>query len=303
VLALVLSGAANFGAMQAGALQALFEYGFKPDMVVGTSAGALNAIQVASNPTEQGIVQLRKLWENVSPQYTGKPTLISGIRRALTRKESLLVTEPLVGFIEEQLPISSGSFGQLRGLHNISAYAMAVQLETGELIAFGDNPQDRLVDGAMASTALPPYFPPWRVGDYRYVDGGLISKLPIRSAIERGATQLIAVDVRGGLGSPQSANDLIAICGYALSLMSDNQAQSEISWAKSTGVALRVIVLSAPDNVSFWDYSQSGYLYETGYQSAKRALEEEPLQIFPTWQLQVRKNLTSAFKSLLGTPN
>jgi len=303
VLALVLSGAANFGAMQAGAIQALFETGFRPDIVVGTSAGALNAIHIASDPTEQGVCRLRELWENVGPQYVGRPTLLAGIRRALTRQESLVVADPLVQFIEDQLPISAGSFSQLASLHDLPAYAMAVCLETGELIAFGDHPEDRVLDGAMASTALPPYFPPWRVGDYRYFDGGLISKLPIRAAIERGATQLIALDVQGGMGSPKSANDLIAISGYALSLMSDHQAQAEIAWARSTGVALRVMALSVPPRVSFWDYSQAGYLYETGYQSARHSLELKPLQIIPSWQLQVRKNLTNAFKYLMNAPN
>lgn len=302
MLALVLSGAANFGPMQAGALQALFEAGVKPNMVVGTSAGALNAIHLASNPTEEGIHRLRKLWENVGPQYVGKPTLLAGIQRALTHQESLVVTDSLVQFIEEQLPDTAKSFSELDSLHGLQAYAMAICLETGELVAFGDNPEDRLLDGAMASTALPPYFPPWRVGKYRYFDGGLAAKLPIRAAVERGATQIIAVDIQGGLGSAESANDLITISGYALSLMSDHQAQVEIAWAKSNGIALRVITLSAPPQVSFWDFSRAGFLYETGYQSARHSLEIQPIQIIPSWQLQVRKNLNSAFKYLMGSP-
>ena len=60
--AFVLSGGANYGAQQAGALEVLFEHGIQPDMVMGVSAGALNAAWVAVNPKLEGVQELSRIW-------------------------------------------------------------------------------------------------------------------------------------------------------------------------------------------------------------------------------------------------
>ena len=303
MLAIVLSGAANYGAMQAGALKALFETGLQPSLVVGTSAGALNAIYTASDPRSEGMDRLGILWEDVGPYLAGRPSLFTGLRRVITHQESLLPNAQLAEFLVSRLTQQVDSFGLLAGLHGLHAYTTAVCIETGELVIFGDREHDLLLDGAMASTAIPPYFPPWRVDGRRYVDGGLVTKLPVRVAIQRGAAQVVALDVKHAIGSPQAASDLIGISNYAISLMADYQSKSEMNWARSTGVALRVITLPPPPEVHFWDYSQARFLFDLGYQIARRSLESEPLQIKPAWQARLRKNLTSAFRNILGASN
>lgn len=303
MLAIVLSGAANYGAMQAGALKALFETGIQPGLVVGTSAGALNAIYTASDPDTAGMDRLGTLWQDVGPYLAGRPSLFTGLRRVITHQESLLPNAQLAEFLVSRLPQQVDSFGRLAGLHGLQAYTTAVCLETGELVIFGDREHDLILDGAMASTALPPYFPPWRVDGRRYVDGGLVTKLPVRVAIQRGASQVVALDVKHAIGSPQAASDLIGISSYAISLMADYQSKSEMTWARSSGAALRVITLPPPPEVPFWDYSQAEFLFERGYQLARGALEGEPLNIKPAWLARLRKNLTRAFQNTLGRPN
>src|SRR3954464_3316769 len=64
--AFVLSGGASLGAMQAGMLRALYERGIQPDLLVGTSAGALNAAFVASRPqAAQPAAQLARVWRGL----------------------------------------------------------------------------------------------------------------------------------------------------------------------------------------------------------------------------------------------
>ena len=62
--AFVLSGGANMGCAQVGMLQALFEHGIYPDLLIGTSVGALNAAALATNPTISGISDLTEFWKN-----------------------------------------------------------------------------------------------------------------------------------------------------------------------------------------------------------------------------------------------
>ena len=74
--ALVMSGAANYGTMQAGALDPIFASGFQPEMVVGTSAGALNAIYIGYDPSLEGVARLQDLWRAAGPKEVGIPTAI-----------------------------------------------------------------------------------------------------------------------------------------------------------------------------------------------------------------------------------
>lgn len=302
MLALVLSGAANYGAMQVGGLEVLFKAGIKPDMIVGTSAGALNAIHVASNPSTRGVRRLRSIWKNVRTSHVGKPNLITGLGRLITRQSSLFLSDPLAKFFQQNLPPNIETFGQLHSMHGIRAYTTAVCMETGKLRVFGDDEEDRLIDGAMASTAIPPYFPPWRVGKYRFVDGGVVAKLPIRSALERGATQIIALDVNNALGSAQKASDLFGISSYAISLMADNQTKEAADRARMLGVELRVIQLLAPPEVKFWDYSQAEFLYDRGRQIVEKALEAEPVHVSSGWKAHIRQGVTRLVNRLLVRP-
>src|SRR5437764_14904143 len=64
--AVVFSGGGSLGAAQVGALQALFEAGIVPDVVVGCSVGALNAAFVAVDPTEARLSELEQIWRGLS---------------------------------------------------------------------------------------------------------------------------------------------------------------------------------------------------------------------------------------------
>lgn len=291
MLAVVMSGAANFGAMQAGALEALLGVGLKPEMTVGTSAGSLNAIYFAANPTPEGVERLQDLWRSAGPEEIGFPKPLEAIRRLVQQQDSIVPNDHLVRFLRKNLPQGVETFGQLVALHGVRAYAVAVCMDDGALVVFGDRDQDRLIDGAMASTAIPPYFPPWECGKKRYIDGGVYAKLPIRPAIERGADQIIALDVSYAMGSPKTAHGILGISGYALSLMVEAQTTAELAHAKSMGVSLRVLRLLAPLEVPFWDYSKADFLIRRGRELAQQALIEKPVRFPPAWYQRLRSGL------------
>ena len=298
--AIVMSGGANYGAMQASALEVLLEAGFSPEIAVGSSAGALNSLYFALDPSREGIRNLVSNWREVGPKEVGMPKILTIVRRLLTGQKGLIPSDALARFLKSKFPVGVNTFGELRELHGIRTYAAAVSMETGETVAFGDRDEDLIIDGAMASVAVPPYFPPWRVGECRYLDGGLTSKLPIQIAIERGATDIVALDIFSAMGSLDTAKNIITIGGYALSLMMEDQTAREINAARLKGVSLRVINLVPPSDIDFWDYDQVDRLIEIGREQAQKAIDIEPLQLPPKWKLRIRRSLASLLQRALA---
>ncbi|OGO20383.1 MAG: hypothetical protein A2Z14_05165 [Chloroflexi bacterium RBG_16_48_8] len=295
----VLSGGANFGAMQASALQALFEAGLRPQMAVGTSAGALNSIYIAANPTPVGMGRLIEGWKTVGEKEVGMPRILTSVRRLITGRSGLIPSEPLAEFLNGEFPPGVPTFGELTQMNGIKAYNVAVCMETGETKVFGDHPQDLLIDGAMSSTAVPPFYPPWKVGDYRYMDGGIVAKLPLMAAIHRGATQIVALDIYDAMGSLAAAKNMINIVGYSLSLMTEDQTRREIEAAGTTGITFRIIKLVPPGDIDFWDYKRVDELIALGRKQAQEALEREPIHLSPKWQLRARQTLAKAARHLI----
>ena len=285
MLALVLSGAGNFGSMQVGVLEVLLEEGFHPEIVVGTSAGSLNAVYFASDPTLAGISRLADAWRSVGENEVGMPSLISGVRRLITRQDGLIDSQLLAEFVQERLPSGVKTFGQLATKQGIRAYTVAICIETGRLEVFGDHDDDVVLDGVMASTAIPPYFPPWESSGYRYLDGGVLSKLPVRAAFERGATEVIAIDITHTLGPLEGAHGMIGIGGYSLSLMMEYQTETEIEWVTAAGIPIYRIRLAVPSDMQFWDFSQPDRLISRGRELARSKLDSEPLRLLPSWRL------------------
>jgi len=303
VLALVLSGAANYGAMQAGALEALFSTGFNPQVIVGTSAGAINSTAIAVDPTAEGARRLGEQWELFGASRTIHLYKLNAIRNLLTRKMYLIPSEPLAQFFQGQLPPQLETFGQLAELHDLQVYTVAVRVSDGHRVVFGDQATDRLLDGIMASIAMPPLFEPWIVAGQQFIDGGIAANVPVSISIERGATQVIALVIEHAMGSPHIAQDLYGLSGYAVSLMIDQLTNLQLDQAAASGAEVRVIRLRAPDEVPFWDYEQARYLYQAGYQAALQALESQPLRLLPSWQVQMRMWVRRHLNRFSGNDN
>jgi NTE family protein len=291
MLAIVLSGAANFGAMQAGALEVLLQNGMQPEMLVGSSAGALNAIYLGTDPSMQGVKNLQDVWRAAGPEQVGVPKPFIILRRMVVRQDGLVDSNPLAMFLEEHLPADLKTFGALREKTGVHAYAVAVNMHSARLHVFGDDLEDQLLDGAMGSSAVPPYFPPWIADGERYLDGGVYTKLPLMAAIARGATRIVALDVTYAMGTRSTAEGTVGVSGYALSLMVEAQTALEIEWARLTGAELHVIQLLAPPEVPFWDYAQADRLIDRGRRLAMQALEDRPLKLLPDWRVRLRMSI------------
>lgn len=230
MIAFVLSGGGSRGAFEVGALRALLQAGIQPDLLVGSSAGAVNATGIALDPTLGGIDRLENLWLSMDEDdfYSSNP-LTTALRLVLNRP-SLYSNQRFYRLVRSVVLNEASAFGDLDA---VKLYLTGVDLDAGCLHIFGDDPADSLVDAIMASTAIQPYFAPWSYRGRQYIDGGLISNLPLLAAIERGATEIFALDVTAISTSENQVDGLLALLRKEASLVIDQMRRQELLQARA----------------------------------------------------------------------
>lgn len=267
--AIVLSGGGNYGALQAGALRVLYERGLRPDVLVGASAGALNAAWLACHPSLACGDKLARIWRDEGPTLFPALNPIGTILRVARGKASVLSNEPLREFILRWIPADATFAEYIRP----RLYVVATRLSDGCLRVFGDRPDDRILDGLMASTAIPPLLPPWRVDGEDYVDGGVLTDLPLQVAGLRGADEIIGLlsGVHFGPWENGALRGALATTARAVSILLERQADMEAEALRGRpGIRLDVIRLQAEMDPGFWNFEQAEALAAAGRADAER---------------------------------
>jgi len=186
--AFVLGGGGVLGAVEVGMLRALFERGISPDLVLGTSVGALNGAMVARDPTEAVIERMLDLWRSASESgrevYGDKP--LRTVRRAMATGTHIYSAEPLKQRLVEEL--GDITFGELP----VRFQVCAASIERAAEHWFDSGP---VVDAVVASAAVPGILPPAKVGDEHYLDGGIVNSIPLGRAVQLGATRVFVLQV------------------------------------------------------------------------------------------------------------
>ncbi len=270
--AFVLSGGANYGAQQVGALEVLLEHGLQPEMVMGVSAGGLNAAWLAAHPTLDGVRELARIWCDEAARYFLPVGPLNTLIRLIGGKDSLLPNDSLQQFIR-RWPFADGDFATFT---QPRLYTVAASYHTGELRIFGDQPTDRLIDGLMATAAMPPIYPPWEVSGVPYLDGGIISHLPLLAAVERGADEIFAL--HNGQGLTPIADDaprtMLSIGARSISLLVDRQAKLEIEAVqRNPAIRCHLIHLAADEDPGLWNFARSAELIAAGRRAAEAYLK------------------------------
>ncbi len=273
--AFVLSGGGSLGAMQVGALRALLERAILPDLVVGCSVGALNASFVATAPDTAMLARAAQVWANVTTARVYPGMRLRVIWRFLSGQDSLYDNRSFYAFLQESGCTPAATFGDLAGAE---LYVTATHLRSGRLHVFGDNRNDRVLDALMASTALTPLHPPWEVEGERYVDGGTVTPLPLRVALDRGATEIYAIHLhKPGQDSPAGRmRGVTAHINQAVSTMLRLQAEHDLLLAETARrVRFRYLALWPDAPVEPTDFGHSATLVDEGYAQAKALLADD----------------------------
>ncbi len=280
-LAFVLGGGGARGALQVGALRALYEGGYRPDLWVGTSIGAANAALLAVfGFSPPGLERLEEVWRDAAqrdllPPHFLRTTVrfLLGSPRAREKPLSRIREFFLAHGLRPEI-----TFGDLE----TPLVLVAADLASFDPVYYGRDPEESVLEGLLASLALPPWVTPLRVRDRLLMDGGLVSTLPIEAALSRGATQIIALNLADPrlVGAVEGADrsGVGPLLARMLATVEYRQIYLEARLAKERGVPLFVLNLRAREPVPLWDFRRSRALMEEGYRQARRQIERWPDQ-------------------------
>lgn len=266
-LAFVLGGGGGRGALQVGALRALFEAGYKPDMLVGTSIGAVNAAGLAFWGTNQdGITALEQAYRGMEEGHLMDQRPEQLAFHALSGRPNRHASQRIA-----DLAITMGLSPDLRfdQMPHARLAMIGSDLDTGQPVIYGQDQGQSVMEGLLASTAIPPWFAPLEKDNQVIIDGGILSNLPIESALTLGATEIIALDLmndptalpRNILESTQHLEKL------AFAVLR-RQVFMETELARVQGVPVLYMQLKSSPPIPIWDFSKHRDLIEIGYDIA-----------------------------------
>lgn len=229
---LVLQGGGALGAYQAGVYQGLHEAGIEPDWVIGTSIGAINAALVAGNLPARRLDRLHAFWNQVAHKglpalWPGPPGLpgfwsnLSAISRGLPGffaphhrawlSPHLTLGQEATGYYETSRlrdTLADLVDGRLLTACAPRLTVGAVNVTTGRMCYFDSRDEPLDLRHILASGALPPAFPPVRIGDELFWDGGIYSNTPVEAVFDdnpRRHSLVFAVQLWQGAGdAPQT---------------------------------------------------------------------------------------------------
>ena len=244
-IGLALGGGAARGFAHIGVIQVLEEAGIKPDLVVGTSAGSLVAALYATGRSGLELAALAQAMDE------GAITDWSYPSRGLIRGEALAryVREQTGGRSIEQMKLPLG--------------IVATDLDSGAPILFQRGDTGAAV---RASSAVPAVFQPVKIGAREYVDGGLVSPVPVRFARQMGAELVIAVDI----SSPPDGNatgDMMKLLLQTFAIMGRSINQFELRDAD-------IVMRPTMTGVSSADFTARAKAIAAGREAALRLLPE-----------------------------
>jgi NTE family protein len=266
--AFVLSGGGNRGPLEVGALQVLLERGIVPDMLVGTSAGAINAAFLAIDPSPDTARDLGHIWLKANEEGVFRRHRLTMLWRFMSGKDSLQSNEGFRRHVERSLPPEMQRFADIQAAR---LFIVATRLDTGEARVFGHDPQERLLDAIMASTALPPFFPPWACGDELLIDGGISADLPVSIAVAEGAREIYALHLVDAPQGGRQMRGLLSIAEQAINTVLSRQLQMELRESENIkGVTLHYVPLTGYYGFPLWDLSHAQEMIDEG----RRQMEE-----------------------------
>jgi NTE family protein len=185
-VAFVLGGGGVLGAVEVGMVRALLEAGIRPELVLGTSVGALNGLAVAADPSESVTERLLEMWVSPEAAAVYGDSLPRQLGRFATSTH-LHAPGPLRRMLEQRLGRDL-SFADLV----VPFQCCAASIERAAEHWFATGP---VIDAVLASAAVPGLLPPVRIGGEHYVDGGIVNSIPVGRAVELGATTIYVLQV------------------------------------------------------------------------------------------------------------
>ncbi len=289
-IAFVLGGGGARGALQVGALRALLEADIHPQLIAGTSVGAINGASLANYGfDDDGIAMMEASWHDAAQASLLPSNYLWLTIRALFNKTGSHPVHRMEQFFIEHGITPDLKFEDLK--HPL--LIVSADLNATRPIIFGRNPAESVLESLLASTALPPWIHPLEKDGRFLIDGGVVSNLPIEPVLQQGATEIIALDLSDPAGMPQAAQGFGSFFDKLITTIEQRQLALELALARAHQVTVHHILLKGKEPVPIWDFQHTDELIKTGYQITKESIagwqsEEQTKQ---NWFMQLAEKI------------
>jgi NTE family protein len=260
----VLGGGGSLGAVQVGMLQALGERDVPPDIVAGTSVGALNGAVLALEP-KSAANRLSHLWPRLTRDQVFPGGLLAQARTLQHTRTHLFPSAGLASVITDFIG-AEPTFADLA----LPFSAITTDIATARPHVLRDG---LLLPALLASSAIPGIFPPVELGSVRLYDGGLVANVPMRQAVAMGARSLVVLDCNFPGSIPEVSGSIAEVLFYTVLVTIRSQAVLE---APLVAAEVPVVYLHGPEplRISPLDFRQTGTLIEAAYEAARLFLDK-----------------------------
>ncbi len=261
--ALVLSGGGILGAVQVGVLKALFQGGLRPSMVVGTSVGALNGAFVAFQPDAAGIAELEAVWRDLRASRIFEQNPLRLAVNLITRCNCMFRTDLLQQLIGDSLDTDDFASAQ------IPLRVVATDMTRGEKVVLEEG---QVSSAVLASCAIPGLFCPVESDGVMLVDGGLVANMDLESAVNAGATDILAIDLTQPPDGFKS-DSIVKVLYRSLELLLQQQVKRDIE-RFSDRARITVIRPQLDHAHTLASFGHVGHLIDEGEWLGRQLLEE-----------------------------
>jgi NTE family protein len=258
--AFVFGGGAASTCAQVGMLAAVVETGIRPDLIVGTSAGALNGVLLADD-LDTAVDRLTEIWTNCTRSRVIGDSRIRVLRNLLGG-HFMYRNHRLEELFGEH--VSARDFAQLR-----TRFAcVATDLDSGEPVLMHEGP---LIEALLATCAVPGVFPMVRRNARLLADGAYVANVPVRQAIELGAASLVVFDGRPRLASRGELKDVRYSMTAAFAATLKQQYLHDVEYARHM-VPVLCLPGQSSRHMKGFDFSNVGTTIKEAHEVARNHL-------------------------------
>jgi NTE family protein len=263
-VAFVLSGGASLGAIQVGMLRALYERGLAPDLIVGTSAGALNGAYIAPRPQTSATADgLARIWRELRRGQVFPVNPLTGLLGFLGARDHLVPESGLRRLIERHVACKT-----LEEMP-IPLHVVAVDVVTGEELRLSSGP---VLEAVLASAAVPGVLPPVPWAERALMDGGVANNTPISHAVELGAERIYVLPTGHACALTEPPRGALAMALHAISLLTHRRLIDDIERHRDDA-QLIVMPPPCPLDIQPIDFAHADELIEVAVADARDFLD------------------------------
>lgn len=269
MIGFVLTGGASLGAVQVGMVQALARGGIRPDFLIGSSAGALNAAFLAGREWPAGTSELECIWLGLSRSDVFPMGPLRSLLGLMGKRGHVISPSGVEALIRAHV-----SYERLEE-STIPVHVMATDVLNGAEVRISRGP---VVEALRASTAIPGVFPPVHIGHHYLMDGGVANNAPIAQAIELGADVVYVLPAGYACGLRTPPAGALGMAVHALSLVLNRKLIDSLE-SCSENARVKVVPPLCPVTISPVDFAHAGELIGRARESTTRWLAKgEPLR-------------------------